>query len=70
MMFLKVELVREGDREGWREMTPGSQLKGKSDTLLILRFLLYVEEKVEVTLDSNCQLVTRRQSTTYRTYGD
>ncbi len=28
----------EGDREGWREMTPGSQLKGESGALLILRF--------------------------------
>lgn len=30
------------------EMAPGSRLKGKSDTLVILRFLLYVE-RVEGT---------------------
>lgn len=37
------------------EMAPGSRLKGKSDTLVILRFLLYVE-RVEGTSDSNRQM--------------
>lgn len=32
MMLLKVESLCEGDREGWREMAPGSHLQGKSDT--------------------------------------
>lgn len=51
MIFLKVELACEG----YWELTPGSQLKGNSDTLLVLRFFLFYVEKVKVILETETQ---------------